>query len=119
MEGGFVSDCVFCQISRGEAPAEILRANEEHLVIVPLNPVTEGHVLVIPRIHVVDAAENLNITGRIMEWAGHWVATKTNLSANIITSIGPEATQTVFHFHVHVVPRRKGDGLALPWTVKS
>lgn len=82
------------------------------MAIVPLNPVTEGHVLVIPRWHVVDAVQEPQVTADVMRCA----AELAERPCNIITSSGGEATQSVFHLHVHVVPRREGDGLALPWT---
>lgn len=104
--------CTFCEIVAGRAPATVLRETRDTLVIVPLNPVTDGHVLVIPRRHVVDALEDPRITAEVMHTAAE-VATRP---CNIITSAGAVATQTVFHLHVHVVPRRENDGLALPWT---
>lgn len=83
------------------------------VVFRPLNPVTEGHLLVAPTVHVADAAEEPTITALVMaraaEIAGMWDA------ANILTSIGAAATQTVGHLAVHVVPRSVGDGLMLPW----
>ena len=85
-------------------------------VIRPLNPVTEGHVLVINlRHHSHDAAADPTAAADLMFVAAEYVE-KEGIQANIITSVGPDATQTVFHTHVHVVPRRPNDGLALPWT---
>lgn len=113
--GAAMSDttrCTFCEIVAGRAPATVLRETRDTLVIVPLNPVTDGHVLVIPKWHVVDALEDPRITAEVMHTAAE-VATRP---CNIITSAGAVATQTVFHLHVHVVPRRENDGLALPWT---
>lgn len=80
----------------------------------PLSPVAPGHRLIVPKTHLRDAAENPFVTGTVMECAA--MAARALGDCNIITSIGPAATQTVFHLHVHVVPRRPGDGLALPWT---
>lgn len=84
-------------------------------VINPLNPVTEGHVLLIHRKHTSDIASDPDIASELMFSAALWVKAR-NIQANIITSIGPDATQTVFHTHLHVVPRRENDGLHLPWT---
>lgn len=103
--------CVFCQIVAGQAVATQVRQWSDAIAIVPLNPVTAGHVLVIPRFHVVDALEDPRITASVM----HAAAELAERPCNIITSAGAEATQTVFHLHIHVVPRRQGDGLALPW----
>lgn len=87
-------------------------------VVRPLNPVTDGHVLVVHREHDQNAAASFEATRRasvLVAIAAEYVNLR-GLQANIITSIGPDATQTVFHTHVHVVPRRPGDGLTLPWT---
>jgi histidine triad (HIT) family protein len=106
---------VFCQIVAGEAPATIHAAWDDAIAIVPLNPVTEGHLLVLPRQHVMDALEDPQVTAAVMARAAEWAP----WPCNIITSAGPAATQTVFHLHVHIVPRSEGDGLALPWTAQS
>lgn len=108
-----MSACVFCDIEAGDLPATIVREWPRALAIVPLNPVTEGHVLVIPRQHVRDATSDPHVTAVTMGCA----AELATAPCNIITSAGVEATQSVFHLHVHVVPRRPGDGLHLPWTL--
>jgi histidine triad (HIT) family protein len=105
-------ECVFCRIVRGEFPAEVVREWDDCLAFVPLNPVTPGHVLVIPKRHAADFAEDPELTAAVMRRAAELASPPCNL----ITSAGAEATQTVFHLHVHVIPRRGGDGLALPWT---
>lgn len=104
--------CPFCDIIAGRLPATVLAEWSDAIVIVPLNPVVEGHELVIPRIHVEDALRLPGVTADTMRRAAEWATAP----CNIITSAGAEATQTVFHLHVHIVPRRVDDGLALPWT---
>ena len=104
-------DCAFCRIINEVEPATFVRRWTDAVAIVPLNPVTEGHILVIPRQHVQDATDAPHVTAQTMLRAAAIAAPP----CNIITSAGPEATQTVFHLHIHVVPRRAGDGLALPW----
>lgn len=103
--------CVFCQIVKGYEPATIVRQWQQGIAIVPLNPVAAGHLLVIPHAHVRDAAESPHIAGLAMSYA----AEIARAPFNIITSAGREATQSVFHLHLHVVPRAEDDGLALPW----
>jgi histidine triad (HIT) family protein len=76
--------------------------------------VTEGHILVIPKRHVRDALHNPDVTARTMQRAAELGACRKR-SMNLITSVGAVATQTVFHLHIHLVPRREGDGLQLPW----
>lgn len=107
-----MNGCVFCEIAADRAPAVFVRQWAEAVAIVPLNPVVPGHTLVIPRAHIRDASESPHIAGRTMMRA----AELARPPFNIITSGGAEATQTVWHLHLHVVPRRAGDGLALPWT---
>lgn len=108
-------ECVFCEIVAERAPAEVVGRTRDTVLITPLNPVTPGHVLVIPREHVPDAAADREITARTYADAAGWAA-RVGMHFNLITSGGRAATQTVFHLHVHYVPRQPGDGLALPWT---
>ena len=108
------NDCPFCKIAASILPYE---SNGVSFRLPPLNPVTPGHVLVVSERHLEHAAVSPAITGRVMEHAAQ-LARELG-PCNIITSIGPEATQTVRHLHIHVVPRRHGDGLALPWTAKN
>ena len=109
-----MTDCVFCQIAAGEAPAEIVRENEVAVAFVPLDPVTPGHLLVVPRKHVRDALADPAITAVTMLVAAQ--TAQESYPCNLITSAGREATQSIMHLHIHIVPRRDGDGLALPWT---
>lgn len=107
--------CIFCAISRGDSPAKVLDGGAHAIIIEPLNPVTPGHVLVIPHRHVSDFTTEAWVTADTMRVAAAYAAYHGG-PFNLITSKGPEATQTVFHLHVHLVPRHGGDGLALPWT---
>lgn len=107
------SECVFCDIVAGRAPAEIFHEWEDAIAFVPLNPVTEGHLLVIPKVHVADVGHDPYVSATTMQRAAQLAATQW---CNVITSRGRVATQTVFHLHFHIVPRREDDGLALPWT---
>lgn len=107
--------CVFCEIVAGREPADIRQDFAAALVITPLSPVTPGHELVIPKRHVADALIDPGVTGLVMEIASQWAQG----SCNLITSVGASATQTVRHLHVHIVPRRPGDGLLLPWSLPT
>lgn len=105
------SPCVFCRrVQNGEYDRESAYA----VAFEPLNPVTPGHLLVIPRAHIRDAAQSPTHAAEAFA-AAAGIAAEVG-DCNLITSIGPDATQTVFHMHIHVVPRRPGDGLHLPWT---
>lgn len=109
-----MSGCVFCDIIEGKAPATVVAETPSSITIVPLNPVTEGHLLVIPKIH---AAYIWGLVPGPNEGLFSDLAARAKEAhpCNIIQSNGAVATQTVFHVHFHIVPRRKGDGLNLPW----
>lgn len=110
--------CIFCDIVAGREQAEVIRQATSSVIITPLNPVTLGHVIVISHAHVPDYTSNPDVTQHLM-WDAARYANQMGAASNLITSAGVAATQTVFHLHVHVVPRREGDGLALPWTTKE
>ncbi len=107
--------CPFCaRVEAGE-----FGYSDHHLVAFePLNPVVPGHFLVVPRQHIVSALQPLApiVLGGAMRLAAILARRMDLTDCNFINSAGAAATQTVFHLHVHVVPRREGDGLALPWT---
>ncbi|MFE4356117.1 HIT family protein [Kitasatospora sp. NPDC056800] len=116
-DNGAGGGCVFCAIAASLAPAQIVARWPDALAIVPLNPVTDGHLLVLPTSHTPDAAYDPDVTAATMRRAAELAQGAG--PANLITSIGPEATQTVAHLHIHLVPRRTHDGLHLPWTVPT
>ena len=112
-----MSECVFCDIVAEVSPATIVRTWNDAVALVPLAPYTPGHVLVIPRVHVPDAAADPEITATVMRRAAE-LARDTMSSANLLTSWGTQATQTISHLHIHVVPRIPGDQVQLglwPW----
>ena len=109
--------CVFCEIIDGQSPADVVLDAPDVLGIVPLNPVTPGHVIFLPKVHVSDAADDPEVTGYTMKAASLYGKNEQSIdSMNLITSVGENATQSVYHLHIHVVPRRMGDLLPLPWT---
>lgn len=107
--------CPFCEINTGRAPATFVHEWTDAIAIVPLNPVVEGHTLVIPKTHVTDFADNPDVSGATARRAAQLCRDLGLMHANLITSRGVHATQSVFHLHLHLVPRTEGDGLALPW----
>lgn len=115
-----MNTCVFCAIADGNAPAEIVREWDDALALHPLDPVTDGHLIVIPRAHVPNFTASAVQASYITLRAAELVASLPEAEGwNLITSAGTAATQTVMHLHVHLVPRRTGDGLALPWTAPA
>lgn len=107
--------CAFCEIIAGRAPAELVAVWADAIAIVPLRPVVAGHTLVLPKRHVRHAGHQPHVTASTMGHAAELAAAIMPDAFNIITSAGRDATQTVDHLHLHLVPRRPGDGLALPW----
>jgi len=110
-----MNDCPFCDLSKIET---IQFDDGEVVIFSPLNPVVEGHLLVVPKQHVSDFAENPYTSSRVMERAAAFAKECGGdfEGINLITSKGKAATQSVMHLHIHLVPRKEGDGLHLPWT---
>lgn len=114
-------ECLFCQIAAGEGPATILAQDERTVSFMDIQPATRGHALVIPRAHATDLYEIEPDDLGACAAAAQRLALKARdrLGAdgvNLINACRPAAWQTVFHFHIHVVPRYEGDPLQLPWT---
>lgn len=106
------SDCPFCaRIARGEFDWY----NTDAVAFAPLNPVTPGHLLIVPRVHTPDAAHFPDVYRDASLFAAE-LAREIGGDFNLITSAGAAATQTIRHLHIHFVPRRSDDGLKLPWT---
>lgn len=110
-----MSDCPFCNLIENEPEKIIMRYPHDVYTFEPLDPVAIGHTLVVPKFHVRDATVDPIVTAYTMKAAAE-EARAVFGQCNIITSVGPDATQSVFHLHIHIVPRSKGDGLHLPWT---
>lgn len=113
-------DCIFCRIVAGELPAQIVDQDERTVSFMDINPATRGHALVIPREHATDLLEvgpdDLEATIRSAQrLAGRMRQRLGADGVNLLNSCGASAWQTVFHFHVHVIPRYRDDPLQLPW----
>ena len=113
-------DCLFCKIVAGEIPATVVASDERTVTFMDINPATRGHALAIPRNHARDLLEiDPDDLAAVVQAGQRMAATaKATLNAdgiNLINSCGADAWQTVFHFHLHVIPRYTGDPLRLPW----
>jgi histidine triad (HIT) family protein len=114
-------DCLFCKIIAGEIPSTIVDSDERTVAFMDINPGTRGHALVVPRNHSRDLLEIDPEDLAAVAVAGQRLAgrAKEALGAdgvNLINSCGAVAWQTVFHFHLHVIPRYADDTVRLPWT---
>jgi len=115
-----MTDCIFCAIVAGEAPAEIVQSDERTIAFMDINPATPGHALVIPRRHSADLMaiddEDLAATTIAAKRLAERMRDALHPEGfNVINACGVAAWQTVFHFHLHVVPRTADDPLELPW----
>ena len=113
-------DCIFCKVVAGEIPGEVIDSDERTLTVMDINPATRGHAVVITREHAESLFElddenvlaAMQATRRV---AQRMRATLSPDGFNILHNIGRAAWQSIFHFHVHVIPRYRDDPLQLPW----
>lgn len=114
------SECLFCGIVAGEVPAQIVDSDEHTVSFLDINPATPGHALVIPRRHAADLMEVPDQDLERTMVAARRLARRMDETLepdgfNVLNSCRPAAWQTVFHYHLHVVPRYEDDPLKLPW----
>jgi histidine triad (HIT) family protein len=113
-------DCIFCKIVAGELPGQIIDQDDRTVSFMDINPATRGHALVIPRRHARDLLEidrdDLAATALAAQRLAQRVHDRLGADGvNLLNSRGSAAWQTVYHFHIHVIPRYSGDPLRLPW----
>jgi histidine triad (HIT) family protein len=114
-------DCLFCKIVAGDIPATRIAEDERTVAFMDINPATRGHVLVIPREHArdlleIDPEDLAAVAQAAQRIAGTMPERLGADGVNLLNSCGRAAWQTVFHFHLHVIPRYEADPLRLPWT---
>ena len=113
-------DCLFCKIVAGEIPATIVAQDERTIAFMDINPATRGHALVIPRahardVHEIDPEDLKAVVASAQQIAARARSKLAADGVNLMNSNGSAAWQTVFHFHLHVIPRYRDDPLRLPW----
>ncbi len=113
-------NCIFCKIANGEIPSEAVWEDEEFKVILDLGPAAKGHALILPREHYRDLTEvPVALCGRVFSLAGKiGAAMKRRLGCagfNVVQNNGTAAGQTVFHFHVHIIPRYENGPEMVSW----
>ena len=111
-------DCIFCQIVRGEAPASFVHQDDAIVAFMDIQPITQGHMLVVPREHTVwmkDVTDQVALRAfRVARQLASVVpATLGAGGVNLFVADGEVAFQDVPHFHIHVIPRYAGDGFSL------
>ena len=113
-------DCIFCKIVAGELPAQIVDEGELTVAFMDISPATRGHLLVVPRQHSRDlleiGQEDLAATLTAAQRMAARIVERLDADGvNLINGCRRAAWQTVFHFHVHVIPRYDGDPLRPLW----
>lgn len=114
------NNCIFCKIANGEIPSKTLYEDEEFRVILDLGPATKGHALILPKSHYKNLYELPEETaGNVMKLAKKMATTMTQKLGchgfNLVQNNNEVAGQTVFHFHMHLIPRYEDDNQRITW----
>nr|WP_296262862.1 HIT family protein [uncultured Merdimonas sp.] len=113
-------NCIFCKLAGGEIPTATLYEDDDFRVILDANPAAKGHALIIPKEHYANLYElDDELAAKVMVLAKKMITKLTDVLGcdgyNIVQNNGEAAGQTVFHFHLHMIPRFKDDGVGLTW----
>ncbi len=113
-------DCIFCKIAAGEIPSATLYEDEEFRVILDLGPASKGHALILPKEHFRNLYDiDEETAAKAMKLAKKMIKKMTDVLGcdgyNVVQNNEPCAGQTVFHFHMHLIPRYEGDQVGLGW----
>lgn len=114
------TNCIFCKIANGEIPSKTLYEDDKFRVILDLGPASKGHALILPKEHYADLYELPEETaGEVMKLAKKMAEQMTQRLGcegfNLVQNNGELAGQTVFHFHMHLIPRYRDDGQKIGW----
>jgi len=115
-----MSECIFCRILEGEIPAFRIHEDDATLAFMDINPISEGHLLIIPKKHFANIWDSdPEALGRVMSTTKLVATALRDVlgidSMNLLQANGRWAVQTVEHFHLHLIPRRENDGVGLDW----
>lgn len=121
MSKKLVDDCIFCRIIKGEIPSKTVYEDDDYKAILDVSPASKGHVIVLPKNHAANIFEIDEKDAAGVMAAAKKVAEKLQQvfdcdGVNILQNNGEIAGQTVFHLHVHVIPRYKDDNIRIKWT---
>ena len=117
-------NCIFCKIANGEIPSATLYEDEDFRVILDLSPASKGHALILPNEHYANLYELPDeVAAKVLIVAKNMITKMTKALGcdgyNIVQNNGEAAGQTVFHFHMHLIPRYKDDQVGLGWKMGS
>ncbi|MCI6059948.1 MAG: HIT family protein [Dorea sp.] len=113
-------NCIFCKLANGDIPTATLYEDEDFRVILDASPAAKGHALIIPKEHYANLYElDDELASKVLVLAKKMITKLTDILGcdgyNIVQNNGEAAGQTVFHFHMHLIPRHKDDGVVLGW----
>lgn len=113
-------NCIFCKLANGEIPTSTLYEDEDFRVILDANPASKGHALIIPKEHYANLYElDDELASKVIVLAKKMITKLAGIlecdGYNLVQNNGETAGQTVFHFHLHLIPRYKGDAVGIGW----
>ena len=113
-------NCIFCKLANGDIPTATLYEDEDFRVILDASPAAKGHALIIPKEHYANLYElDDELASKVLVLAKKMLTKLTDILGcdgyNLVQNNGEAAGQTVFHFHMHLIPRHKDDGVVLGW----
>ena len=119
-----MENCIFCKLANGDIPASTLYEDEDFRVILDASPASKGHALILPKEHYANLYElDDTLAGKAMILAKKMINRLTDVLGcdgyNLVQNNGECAGQTVFHFHLHLIPRYKDDGVGIGWKLNE
>ena len=117
-------DCIFCKIAAGDIPSATLYEDDDFRVILDIEPASKGHALILPKEHYANLYElDDELAAKALVLAKKMITKLTDILGcegyNVLQNNGTAAGQTVFHFHMHLIPRYDGDDVVIPWNTLS
>jgi len=114
------NNCIFCKIANGEIPSEAIYEDDDFKVILDLGPAAKGHALILPKEHYANLYElSDELAAKALVVAKKVITRMSGIlecdGYNVVQNNGEAAGQTVFHFHMHLIPRHNNDGVGLTW----
>lgn len=115
-------NCIFCKLANGDIPTATLYEDDDFRVILDAGPAAKGHALIIPKEHYANLYElSDELAAKVLVLAKKMITKLADILGcdgyNIVQNNGEAAGQTVFHFHLHMIPRYKDDGVGVTWKV--
>lgn len=113
-------NCIFCKLANGDIPTATLYEDDDFRVILDASPASKGHALILPKEHYANLYElDDEVAAKVLVLAKKMITRLTDILGcdgyNIVQNNGEAAGQTVFHFHLHMIPRWKEDGVGIEW----